>query len=438
MHRALLITPLLLAAACHPQNAELSAGDFTAFLSAAGSQTAARDKLDPDDFERTYAVDCRTFNGEEGEELEGLRLDNRLQICTGDEGVGEDDWPLTHEKWLERDGYEVFGDPLDAFRGEAIVTTEGDLQLTFHHRLSAQESFRFHVVVDPDFQPRECRQVDDEGNVEYVQIDGDWIQNWSEDTGDDSTMFYLNAASYQFNPDQEILSTQGSPDRTWFLPNEWQAGYAHAWFGDDQLRLRPARYATPAAYFSFEAEQADFFGEASLTVGDLYYWDAYNTYLFEAAVRGDETPPGSGFCGTAEECTQLQAERAEWDSEGVVDEYALVGLPVDDESLPTMAPLVHSNAWREVDSFAAGMDGWTELHHNWIKFDAGSGFEVGDSASGEFALVFDAFDSRSTVFVRGTFDIDKIKRDTWGTDYLPAEKFEENDTVLCGERITPQ
>jgi hypothetical protein len=39
--------------------------------------------------------------------------------------------------------------------------------------------------------------------------------------------------------------------------------------------------------------------------------------------------------------------------------------------------------------------------------------------------------------VRGSFKVDRFKRDRWTTDYLPAVKFEENGTTFCGTTVEP-
>jgi hypothetical protein len=104
----------------------------------------------------------------------------------------------------------------------------------------------------------------------------------------------------------------------------------------------------------------------------------------------------------------------------------------DDDSLPTIRPRVHDNAWREHDGSSAGLDGWVGLHYNWIRFDDGSTLERGGSASGEFSLLFDAEDNQSRIYVRGNFETRRIKQDTWVSEFVPEVKFEENGTTVCG------
>jgi hypothetical protein len=429
MHRALVLTGSLLLPACAPQNASLT-GEFTAFLADGSSITLQRDNLKLGQFERNYAVDCRDFaTARNEEENEELRLDDRLQICQGDVDengvtIGRDDWPPTHETWLADSGFVVVGEPLDPWRGEGIITSEGDVQIGFHHRLPGGPDFRFAIVVDPDFQPRSCVQAEDGEGVSYEPVDGDWVENWSTDLqeGETGRLFYLHAGSYQFNPSRLPSAADPSPP-VWFLPNEWLAGYSRGRFADDDFRVRPPRYATPETYFSYDS--AELAGDAATVRRDD---------LFFCSWAGEEADPDYAvFDG----CMVNQFERAEEIADEVAEEFELVDLQVESESLPSMRPRIHPNLWRTPNTNAAGLDGWVEFHYSWIRFDEGSDLSTGGAATGEFQMVFDAFDSASRFFVRGSFDVKRFKRDTWTTEYLPPVKFEEAGTTQCGSPVLP-
>jgi hypothetical protein len=427
MHRAMVLTGSLLFTACAPQNVSLE-GDFTALLSDNGSVTLDRGNLKLDEFDRQYAIDCRDFaTARSDEENEVLRLNNRLPLCRGDVNedgvtVSREDWPPQHETWLDNDGFVVVGSAFDPWRGEAIITSEGDVQIAFHQRLPGGEDFRFAIAVDPDFQPRTCVQSEDGEGVDYAQVDGDWIGNWSQGLEEGDRMFYMNSGAYQFNPQNLPALSNPDPDQ-WYLPNEWQAGFSRGRFADDLFRVRPTRFATPESYFAF----ADFEGGGSAAA-------VSRSDLFHCPWAGEEFDPNYELHAN---CVAGQEGRMETIADEVLSEYELIDLPLDSELFPSMRPRVHANAWRTPDDSNAGLDGWLEFHYSWIRFDAGSELETGGAATGEFQMVFDANDSPSRFFVRGKFNVSKFKRDTWTTEYLPPTKFAENNSTLCGTEVLP-
>jgi hypothetical protein len=282
----------LLVSACAPQGATIVAGDYTAYLAASNSITYQRGALKLEEFDRSFYVDCREFvDAKDDDENEDLRLgdgpgdgrENRLPICPGDGPTGSQ-WPPQQEVWLDDDGFLVVGSALDPWRAEAIITSEGDVQLGFHQRLPGGEDFRFAFVVDPNFQPKECVQKEDGTGVEHRPLDGDWVTEWSKDLSEDEgggKLFYLNSSAYQFDPEATYLHN-GEPatknlDR-WFLPNEWLGGHAEAKFADDRGVLRTTRFGEPAAYLGFEAQESSV-GSLDLTpdvyTAQLYYCQPY-------------------------------------------------------------------------------------------------------------------------------------------------------------------
>lgn len=109
-----------------------------------------------------------------------------------------------------------------SWREEVVLTTEGDLQLTFHSRTQFGD-LRFGWVIDPVFQPEECVQ-DEDGNIALEPKDGDWIENWSASGEDGTTTYYLNTFTSQINP--------ANQEEYWSFENEWRAGYAFMHLGD--------------------------------------------------------------------------------------------------------------------------------------------------------------------------------------------------------------
>jgi len=380
--RSMMLLTLVCSSACVPNNATLQEGDFAVFLASSTSKTLTDDKIDLDagsEAARHYTVDC--VGGDK-------QLKKALDIC------GDANWPPTHEAWLSRDAYHVYTDTLEPWRGEAIMTSEGDFQVTFHQALTGGEDFRFAFVIDPVFQPKKCVQSE-EGSTVMEPVDGLWLENWSADV-DAGTLYYLNSAAYQFNPSEL--------DEVWGLPNEWFAGFATAKFGPEEFYLRGVRYGEPSFYSRFEAEEV-----TEPSPDELFY---------QAMNAGVDPTTSTAFQSLIADVEEI--------SEQTTAELALV-------ELPAVRTKVHTNEWRAPDGRAAGLDSWVELHYNWVRMDASSTLVVGASASGEFNLTFDAAESQSRLFIQGSFVVDEIKADRWVTDDIQAIKLEENGTVLCDE-----
>ena len=385
------LAPLFLIglAACTPQSAEVvdGTGAFAAFMAAHTSTNILNDVVDLDEADYLWGIDC-TSNSD--------RIDDRLTICQ------DSLWPPTSEGWLTNDGFYGIGGELNTLRGEAIMTMEGDLQVGFHHELPGGERFRFAFVIDPLFQPTECLEVD--GELGRVDVDGNWLDNWSEDLGDEQgTLYYLNARSYQFNPN--------TTDEAWTLPDRWLAGYAAGRFGSEPLVLRTTRYGDPGAYDAVEAETA-----AEPNRDEIWY------YGFE----GGEDPTGdAGYQNMLDTSVRPAASRA-------MDEFVLA-TPPDISAMLAYEPKVHTNEWRTPDGRASGLDGWGEMHYNWVRINPGADMSVGGAVSGTFHLMFDAQDSQTRVVVTGDFNVEEIQKDRWATVDVEAQKIEENNADICGE-----
>ncbi len=408
MTRSILpLAPLVFAMGCVPNNAELTSGGFAVFLSHNTSLTVKHGKADlqatTGDTGAWWNLDCRSLGEND------IRLDDPLDICNS-EG-----WPPTHEAWLTRDAYHVQAEDLAPWRGEAVMTSEGDVQITFHHQVTGGEDMRFAFVVDPAFQPRTCQEDDETGAVGWEDIDGDWLTNWSDDTwtdlGTDAEgadievgdrhMVFLNSNSYQFNPSEL--------DDYWSLPLKWRAGYADAKFGEENFAMRTARYGEPSFYTSYESEEV-----AEPAREDLFY------------VTLEEDVPATDQAAFNELCDRVMGVADE-----VYDELELV----DGGDRVDFRPAVHCNGWRMPDGRPSGLDAWAELHYNWVIFDQDpADMAVGEPLSGEFNLVFDGESTQSRLFIQGAFTADAVKSDRWTADDVMSIKLEENQTVLCGEQ----
>jgi hypothetical protein len=405
MNRLSSFVAILVLSACSPQNAELTSGSYTMFLSKNTSTVVSQGKVDLDNFENTWNIDCRNLADED------LRLSDPLDVCHGfNDLVGTADRSVNHEGWVNLDAFHVVHETLDPWRGEAIMTSEGDLQLIFHNRLNGGQDMRFAIVVDPNFRPRVCEQTDD--GVVWADVDGDWMANWSNQLGhenfpgegDSGTLIPLNSGAYQFNPNPT------SDSEPWYFPDEWAAGYSQARWASEIMYMRTTRYGKPSAYSSFEDDEADLNEET-----DLFY------ISLEEGVDGDSVPAYDEMMGTVALIATQSEEEMGW-------------FYPDSVESANHSPIVIDNGWRVSDGRNAGLDGWGELHYNWVRLDqAAADIGVGAPVSGEFRLFYKGVDSGSRMVIEGQFNVDSIHKDTWSVEELAPQKYEENQTVLCGE-----
>jgi len=385
-------------AACTPQTAQITDGAYIAFLPDSTSRTVIDGKVAIDEAPVHFNVDCTDHNP---------LLPDARPICN--DAV----WPPEHEGWAGQDGLRVMADRLEPWRGEALITSEGDVQIGFHNRLPGGEDFRFAVVVDPKFQPTRC--VDDgNGGVSAADIDGDWIDHWSEDLTssgryDAGRLFYLNARAYQLSPTDT--------SQQWIFPQSWRAGYAQGKFGPEDVILRGSRYGLPSAYVAVDENGSEY---VTVPATDLFY------VPMESGVNPANVPE---FVS--------EIERARGVATRSADEVALmIGAELDALGLDKpfhFEPMVHDNLWRTPDAAEAGLDGWVGMHYSWIRFTSDSVFEPGGTLDGELFLTLDALDSATVVFVQATFHVDKIKEDRWTMADLPTEMLAENGGTLCGQ-----
>ena len=406
MYRTSPLLAIIALAACNPQNAELTSGSYTMFISKNTSTVISQKKVDLDKFENQWNIDCRTLADEE------LRLPDALDICNGfNDLVGTADRTVSHEGWINLDGFHVVHENLNPWRGEAVMTSENDLHLVFHHRLNSGEDMRFAIAVDPFFKPRICEQTED-GGVAWSDIDGDWMAKWSEQIGDENfagegtsgTLIPLNSGAYQFNPNP---TEDAEP---WYFPDEWAAGYSQGRWGPEIMVMRTTRYGKPSAYSSFEEDGADLNEDR-----DLFYVN-----IAEGVEGSNVTEYQEMLDGVRQISNETQEEFTWFFPEGLEP--------------PNYSPFVVDNGWRVSDGRNAGLDGWGELHYNWVRLDqAGADIGIGSPVSGEFRLLYKGVDSGSRLLIEGRFNVEKVKKDTWTVDELLPQKYEENQTVLCGE-----
>lgn len=418
----LLPLALLFTAGCAPQTAILTEGQYWAFLSEATSFSLKADKVAHEDWPESdrWNVDCRKFKNKK--EREALQLPDRLKVCDSGE-VATD-----YERWLSQSAWHVVQESLDPWRGEAVITGEGDFQVTFHHQLPGGEDFRFAFVVDPNFQPTQC-EANANGKLEAVPLDGDWLAGWTEDLralgeleelperfkilepfidDPDARLFYLNARGFQFNP--------GKQDDLWTIPLEWRAGFSAAKFAAEKFHSRAPRWGEPALY--------DFYEEQGLAPefnpADLFFCDV---------------PAGTDPADN--QCLQNKASYVRSMADAIAQDLFLVGIASDGVEEkggvgePLYQPMVHDNFWREPDGFPGGLDAWVELHYNYVVISGP--IEKGGSVTGAFSLLLDGDDSNSRILLQGRFEAPKIKEDRWTTVDIRAKKHEENGTFRCSQ-----
>ena len=378
MRHSSTLLPLLLAIGCVPEHAELT-GSYTAWLAAGSSGTVDEAKLD--------LTEATLFNCS-GTEVKGFDDFDPASCSEGGKDWFDPEW----YSWLDDDGYYVLRGALDdAWRSEAIITSENDLQLTFHVDLGDGQDFRVAWVIDPDFQPTRCTQDETGATVLELWDNHDWVDQWSDD--EEGYIYYLNAGSYQLNPyDSEDY---------WVLPQEWLAGYGHAKFAAEEFGSRPTDFGmyesgyTTGFYVELDPDDPDMDTYQSLVDEVQGYVDGWELELAGAA---GTAPFDLGYGDTALEMK------------------------------------VENNSWREVDQSSAGLDSWVQVESSWVLFDEDpNDIEPGSSASGSFQIFFKGAESGSWVLVNGDFDIPEVFEDRWGYTDLMEEKVEENNTPTCGD-----
>jgi hypothetical protein len=438
-----------------------------------------------------YPYDGYTPSEIRDERLPGARF---YSDCGSYADVGDGNYEFTPYvpqffSWLNYYSYYVNGDRLDSgdkiYREEAIITYEGDLQLTVH----ADTPFgdvRFGFVVDPKFQPKEC--VDDEstGGSKWAEIDGDWLDAWSSDYPQDDgyTVYYVNeGSSYQLDP--------YNFEDYWLFIQEWSAAYTFARFGDEQFYGHSTDYQdtlglplwVPGAGYD------DYSNYPYYTSDGTYYYTygQYGDLSCDASIRRVSNADDGDFCGTFSSYQDLLesvrlnmtrggfVEAGDTGSDDLFPNYYFPDRrePINEE-LGLMGkaanfPLdlrVEDNSWRPtieleqaredylaangdtagfdprtVDYKAEGLDGWVGINPSYVRFKQGVDLttlkpgKLDKPLEGDFQFYYEALDnSASKLLIRGTFKINKLEEDVWGPDETMMETTQaRNDTPECGE-----
>jgi hypothetical protein len=334
----------------------------------------------------------------------------------------------------------------DTWRSEAIINSEGDLQLTVHVDLGQKcwtnkdgdeecnepQDFRFHFSIDPDFEPIECRtDEDDKAVVEHV--DGSsWVDEWSEDE-DGYRIFYLNSGSYQVNPNDS--------ETWWYLNNEALSGWGFAKFAAEEFYSHAGRYGNydeegnGQGFLGITDHESPDMSEYATAIDDLcevvYGWDCP---AMQTDDDGDGASEAEGDCDddsatiTVDDCPDRDSEDEplSWQDEMIV----MAGAAKNKEA--KFQHKIENNTWRPIDETITGLDGWMEVHSSWVRIKNGSKVEEGGKVSGDFQVLYDGAESGSRLLITGEFSVDDLREDQWGYEILEDAKRKENDTPFCG------
>jgi len=412
-----ILSAVVLLAGCNPQDADIT-GQYAIFLAADTSDNLDRltrngVKLDKKAGSLGLTpIDCRDLSSLSEEELADTRLAGAdTSMCCvdgegtldGDDGTCEPIVPTWHT-WLNQYSYYKLDSKFSPdgavapWRTEAVLTAEGDLQLTAHIDMPGIGDFRFGWAIDPDFQPTEC--ADSADGVALKNTDGDWLENWSVNE-DGATLWHLNAGAYQTNPSDQAVY--------WSLPSQWSAGTSFARFKDEEFYSHPTDYDDPLGtpmYFPMYPESSD--------PGALPTALNYDNWLgkIDEYLNGTDSEPGNQDLATL----------------GQSD------IPVEWK--------IEDNSWREdtTPDAANGFYDWAGISQSWVVIDNPEDIKVKNDkpVTGHFQVFLEGLAAPSKVIVSGAFTINKIEDDAWGYGTtLEALKEEENNTPECGEdRLT--
>jgi hypothetical protein len=421
------------------------------------------EKVFQEDYDLT-PVDCRTFGGAPYNDnairirdsvIPGWEEQYEAFCCAESHDDDPDNDPdgniLTPDDCTVRTGrYSTFptekafylyqGD-IESYREEAVLTAEGDLQLTIHTTTKFGD-MRFGWVIDPDFSPTECVE-NEKGEAEERSLfnDGNWIDGWSANDPDGMTVYHLNAGAIQANPNKV--------DDYWYFHRTWSAGAGFSRFGDEDAYM----YSTD--YIDYAKDSDGNYAVNPLWVGR----DDEGNVVSGYGNYGTEQYPELN-CGDGDNCKNFSDYNDFY--EAIVDNFNNGGedrngdavIPVDYE-LEELAALPHDdfplyvrvedNSWRYTaegaGTDASGFDGWVSVNPNWVRFDwsredlaAITTGQLSKPLKGDFQLYMYSSDNTGSVwFYRGSFEITNVAVDTWGYEELDEIKREENNTPECGE-----
>jgi hypothetical protein len=285
--------------------------------------------------------------------------------------------------FLDQDGYYAMKGSLEPWRTEALLTGEGELQLSFHQEIEG-EDWQLIWTIDPDFKPESCVSTED-GNAEVVPVHGSsWLEEWSADE-DGYTIYYVNSGAYH------------SPDRgstLWYYPADWVSGFGYAKFiGEEFLNVQPRVRNSIAAIDT-----------------ELAYED-----LDENGI------PDEQEAFIADEQFNTLTDAAEW--------VEIAGASSGDWMMEVK---LEDNLWRPLDPLQGGLDGWTERNYSWVRIKDGSDVKEGGSVQGDFQITMSGLESNSQMVVRGEFKVDELKVDKWAYPVLEDElRADEDGQAYC-------
>lgn len=418
---------VVLLVACTPQDAEVTA-DYAIFFGAESSENIDRlNRTGVDVAERTTGlgltpIDCRDLSGYEAEEIADLRLagvDFGADCCVSGSGETCDEYlPPKWFTWLDDYSYYLKEGKVEPWRTEAVITTEGDFQLTVHMDVEKFGDFRFGWVIDPDFAPQAC--VDGEGGAELQPVDGDWLAGWSasEESG---TLWHLNAGAFQTNP-----SNNGTG---WYFDQDWMAGDSFARFADEPLYSLPTLYTDeyyrPFYVNTYASECRDGNDNDDDGVAD----DDDSNCAISDFEDGSSVPVPRGIDPDRALATWVEATN-EYFTTDVTDlaDYGKSAFPFQMK--------VEDNTWRTVDDEASGLDNWLGVSHSWVRIDNPADIKLhpDNPITGEFQIYLESVAAATKLMVRGTFSITEVREDVWGYEFgtLEEVKREQNGTAECG------
>lgn len=462
-----LSVPLLFAVGllggCTPHDADVT-GSYVAFFAAESSQNILElgykgiDLTDPEVLDKRgfTPIDCR-FGGEDNV-IDRLANADYTKCTVDGTDTGAPILPKWHT-WLLDYSYYKKEEALDPYRVEVVMTSEHDIQMTVHVDGGKLGDFRFGWVIDPVFQPQVC--TDTTEGPQLLQVDGDWVSNWSATDPNGGSLYFLNAGAYQLNPSNFA--------DYWYLPEDWLAGYSFGQYGSEAFYGRASEYTETVmlvdgyAYdgnerhdfdpnFAIDADGDGVLYETQELLEPIYYGSYpyytanYGLDFPELAVNGRDA-----YYDSYEEW--LAAYSAKFDpasADYVVSDFSTIG----QTDFPIQMRM-EDNAWRIADqaeadlengsNFAYGMENWISVNTGWVHFDitpeelrALNHGTLDKPLTGTFQVGLDTAASATKVFINGSFSIDKIRKDVWGYDRtLDEEKRDENNTPTCGEdRLT--
>jgi hypothetical protein len=343
---------------------------------------------------------------------------------------------ISKNSWIRDDGYYAMSGDVDVWRSEALINSEGDLQLTVHIDIGDGEDFRFAWSIDPDFSPNDCLETDDGELYRDYQDGSDWIEEWSEDE-EGNLIYYLNTGAYQVDPTDS--------ENSWYLSQDMLSGYSFAKFGSEEFASHPAEYGHydlnggPLPWGDglsggFLGMSVDGHAGGAAAVNSDGYVDWYEQYVANldalcntALGRRCSTFDGNDDLSWEEELTLILGASKDDNVNGVLD-----------QGEARFEHKIESNLWRPLDNTISGLDGWMEVHSSWVRLKTGQTVAPGENVKGDYQIFYEGTEAGSRLLVRGEFEITDLDMDQWGYDVLEEVKREANGTPYCGGAAAPE